>query len=102
MEKNNQKVEDKKSEHYQFQLFVGGNTIACLRAIQNSNRLFETTLKGRFKIEVIDIYEHPERAVQENIITIPTLIKKTPLPIIRITGDLSDSELVLREMLIEK
>ncbi len=101
MEKNNQKVDDKKSEIYQFQLYVGGNSIACLRAIQNSKRLFEKRLEGRYEIEVIDIYKQPEKAVQENIITIPTLIKKTPLPIIRITGDLSDSELVLREMLIE-
>ena len=101
MEKKNQKVDDKKSEIYQFQLYVGGNTIACLRAIQNSKRLFEKSLKGRYAMEVIDIYQQPEKAVEDNIITIPTLIKKTPLPIIRITGDLSDSELVLREMLIE-
>jgi circadian clock protein KaiB len=83
------------AEHYCLRLFVSGNTPRSLRAIQNIRALCEERLKGRYDLEVIDVYQHPERMKPEQIIVTPTLVKKLPLPLRKIIGDLSDKERVL-------
>lgn len=82
-------------EHYRLRLFVSGTTPRSARAIQNIRALCEEKLHGRYELEVIDIYQHPELIRMEQIVGTPTLVKKLPLPFRKIIGDLSDRERVL-------
>ncbi len=81
--------------HYRLRLFVSGTTPRSARAIQNIRALCEEKLHGRYDLEVIDIYQHPEQIKPEQIVVTPTLVKKLPLPFRKIIGDLSDKERVL-------
>jgi circadian clock protein KaiB len=81
--------------YYRLRLFVSGATPRSARAIQNIRALCEQKLHGRYELEVIDIYQHPEYAKPEQIIVTPTLVKKLPAPLRKIIGDLSDRERVL-------
>ena len=76
-------------------LYVTGNTLRSTRAVDNARRLLETHAAGRFELEVIDIYLHPEAAIEAQIIAAPTLVKLRPGPLRRVIGDLSDSAKVL-------
>ena len=78
-----------------FLLFVAGKSPTSLRAIVNIKALCEKYLKGKYKLDIIDIYEQPSLAVTENIIAVPVLVKKIPLPEERMVGDLSDTQSVL-------
>jgi circadian clock protein KaiB len=80
---------------YILRLFVTGTTPRSLRAIQNLHALCEANLPGQYDLEVIDIYQHPEQAMPEQIVVTPTLVKEFPLPLRRMIGDLSDTERVL-------
>ncbi len=82
-------------ERYTLRLFVTGMTPRSLRAIENIKRVCEHSLKDRYSLEVVDIYQHPELASSAQIIAAPTLIKDLPLPLRRIIGDLSDQDKVL-------
>jgi circadian clock protein KaiB len=88
------------TKEYVFLLFVSANSILSIRAIKNCREILEEKLKDMYSLEVIDIYEHPDRVIQEQIITTPILIKKHPLPEIKITGDLSETAKVIKELLI--
>ena len=81
--------------HYVLRLYVTGSTPQSLRAITNVKKFCEEYLKGRYELEVIDLYQQPQLAQGEQIIAAPTLIKKLPLPLRRIIGDMSKSERVL-------
>jgi circadian clock protein KaiB len=83
------------AEHYLLRLFVTGSTPRSVRAIQNIRAICEEKLQGRYELEVIDIYQHPEDVKREQIVVAPTLVKKLPLPFRKIIGDLSDRERVL-------
>ncbi|MEW6061039.1 MAG: circadian clock KaiB family protein [Bacteroidota bacterium] len=76
-------------ERYVLRLYVSGITPRSLRAIENVKNVCEQHLKGRYELEVIDIYQKPRLAEGEQIIAAPTLIKKLPLPLRRIIGDMS-------------
>ena len=80
---------------YVLRLYVTGTTTRSRRAIENLRRLSEEYLHGRYRLEVIDIYQHPELAGQAQIVAAPTLVKQLPLPMRRFIGDLSDREQVL-------
>jgi circadian clock protein KaiB len=80
---------------YILRLFVSGILINSIRAIKNLNHICELHLKGDFKLEIIDIYQQPELAIDEQIIVVPVMIIKHPLPERRIIGDLSDVDKVL-------
>jgi circadian clock protein KaiB len=82
-------------EKYLLRLYVTGSTPQSSRAITNIKTICEEHLKGRYDLEVIDLYQKPELAKGEQIIAAPTLIKKLPLPLRRIIGDLSGTERVL-------
>src|SRR4051794_37359142 len=86
---------DPAAPQYRLRLFVSGSTPRSARAIQNIRELCEEKLHGRYDLEVIDIYQHPEHVKPEQIIVTPTLVKKLPLPFRKIIGDLSDKERVL-------
>ena len=83
------------AEHYLLRLFVTGSTARSARAIQNIRAICEEKLHGRYDLEVIDIYQHPEHIRPEQVVVTPTLVKKLPLPVRKIIGDLSDKERVL-------
>jgi circadian clock protein KaiB len=80
---------------YCLRLFVSGHSPHSIRAIKNIKALCDEKLNGRYDLEVIDIYQHPERLNADQILATPTLVKKLPLPIRQIIGDLSDKERVL-------
>lgn len=79
-------------------LYVTGGAPHSLRAIENTKRLCETHLQGRYDLEVVDLYQQPELARDEQLIAIPTLIKYHPLPVKRFVGDMTRSVHILREL----
>ena len=83
-------------EKYILRLFVTGILPNSVRAIKNINEICEEYLKCRYELEIIDIYQQPSLALAEDIIAIPVLIKKFPLPEARLIGDLSNIEMVLK------
>ena len=88
-------VVENKAESYVLKLYVTGILPTSVRAIKNIHAICEQHLKGRYNLEVIDIYQQPRLALTEEIIAVPVLIKKSPLPEQRMIGDLSNSEKVL-------
>ncbi|HXD18396.1 MAG TPA: circadian clock KaiB family protein [Vicinamibacterales bacterium] len=82
-------------ERYILRLYVTGLTPRSARAIKNLQTICDEYLAGRYDLEVIDIYQQPVLTRGEQIIAAPTLIKKLPLPMRRIIGDLSNRERVL-------
>ena len=83
------------SELYILRLYVAGRTPKSVLAIANIKKICEENLQGRYELEVIDLYQQPTLAEGEQIVAVPTLIKKLPLPLRRIIGDMSDTERVL-------
>ena len=90
-----QAIEKRESAFYQLRLYVAGTTPYSVSAIANIKKICEEYLKGRYELEVVDLYQNPTLAKGEQIIAAPTLIKKLPLPLHRIIGDLSVVERVL-------
>ncbi|CAG0959553.1 Circadian clock protein KaiB [Methanosarcinales archaeon] len=82
-------------EKYILRLYITGITPKSTRAILNVRKICEENLKGRYELEVIDIYQQPLLAKDQQIIAAPTLIKKLPLPLRRLIGDMSDKERIL-------
>ena len=74
---------------HDLRLYVAGTGARSLRAIQIITRLCESELAGRYRLEIVDVYRHPARAVEDQIVAIPTLIKRAPGIIKRLVGDLS-------------
>jgi len=83
------------AERYVLRLFVTGMTSRSARAVNNLRAICDEYLEGRYDLEVIDIYQQPLLAKGEQIIAAPTLIKKLPLPMRRIIGDMSNRDAVL-------
>ena len=81
---------------YRLTLFITGGSPNSVRAINNLKSICEKHLAGRYDLEVIDVYQNPELATQEQIIALPTLIKRLPDPVRRLVGDMSDTQKVLR------
>jgi circadian clock protein KaiB len=88
-------LRERGAERYVLRLYVTGTTPRSARAITNIKQICEEHLQGRYELEVIDIYQQSHLAAGEQIIAVPTLIKKLPLPLRRLIGDLSDTEQVL-------
>lgn len=85
-------------ETYVLKLYITGMTPLSELAIVNLKQLCTEYLAGRYQLEVIDLYQHPQRAVSEKIVATPTLIKKSPQPEQRVVGDLSDGKQVLTRL----
>ena len=83
------------AERWELRLYVAGQTPRSLAAIANLREICETHLKGQYSIEVIDLQENPQLAAGDQIVAIPTLIRKLPPPMKKIIGDLSNTERVL-------
>lgn len=91
-----EEVESVGCDKYILQLFVAGILPNSTRAIKNIHTICNLYLKGRYELEIIDIYQQPKLAISEEIIAVPVLIKKFPLPAERMIGDLSNIEKVLK------
>lgn len=83
------------TEQYLLKLYITGMTPRSTQAIVNIKKICEEHLKGRYELEVIDIYQNPVLAKGAQIIAAPTLIKKLPLPLRKFIGDMSDTERIL-------
>jgi len=82
-------------DSWKLRLYVAGQTPKSLTAFTNLKRLCEERLKGRYVLEVIDLLKTPQLAEDDQILAIPTLVRKLPVPIRKIIGDLSNTERVL-------
>ena len=82
-------------ERYHLRLFVTGQTPRSVKSVENLRRLCEKYLKGRYELEVVDIYQQPAMASENQIIAAPTLIKRLPLPLRRLVGDFSNQDRVM-------
>ena len=85
----------RKPRVYQLRLYVAGQTPKSIRAFSNLKTLCEEHLKGSYQIEVIDLLEHPQLARGDQIVAIPTLVRRLPPPVRKIIGDLADTVRVL-------
>ena len=80
---------------YELRLYVAGTTPRSLEAFTNLKNICETYLKGRYSIEIIDLMENPKLAKGDQILAVPTLVRRLPEPVRKIIGNLSDTERVL-------
>jgi circadian clock protein KaiB len=85
----------RKPRFWNLRLYVAGQTPKSLRAFANLKVLCEERLKGRYRIEVIDLMDNPQLARGDQIIAVPTLVRKLPEPVRKIIGDLSNSQRAL-------
>ncbi len=96
MEKAKQQEKSpKKSKEWELRLYVAGQTPKSLAAFANLKKICEEHLAGEYQIEVIDLLKNPQLASGDQILAIPTLVRKLPEPIRKIIGDLSNTERVL-------
>ncbi len=90
-----QAVKKLQKKRYLLRLYITGTTPRSMRAIANVRRICEEHLKGRFELEVIDIYQQKELAKTANILAAPTLIKRLPLPLRKMIGDMANTDRIL-------
>jgi circadian clock protein KaiB len=105
MEKNEVSMKNSKSnnlnnleetdEIWNLRLYIAGQTPKSIEAFANLKDICETHLKGKYKIEIVDLSENPELAKKDNILAIPTLVRKLPEPVKKIIGTLTNEEKVL-------
>ena len=89
-------MSDRAQADFHFRLFITGATPHSTLAVKNITAICDKYLPGRFKLEIIDVYQQPHLAEPEGIIAAPTLVKLQPLPQQRLIGDLSDLPKVLQ------
>ena len=80
---------------YELRLYLAGHSPRSVRAVENLRRVCEEHLAGRYRIELVDLLENPQLARGDEIIAVPTLVRKLPVPVRNIIGDLSDTEKLL-------
>ena len=94
-ENNNRKASPFKRPVWELRLYVAGMTPTSIRAFENLKRLCEEHMHGAYKIQVVDLLERPMLARGDQIIAVPTLVRRLPTPVKKIIGDLSNTERVL-------
>ena len=90
-----EKNEPTDSQVWELRLYVAGQTPRSLAAFANLKKMCEEHLAGRYNIEVVDLVKHPQLAAGDQILAIPTLVRKLPQPLRKIVGDLRDTERAL-------
>lgn len=93
---DNEKFDNNGEQKYVLRLFVTGASPNSIRAITNTKNICEKYLKGKYELEIIDVYQQPLIAASEDLIAIPMLMRKFPEPERRMIGDMSDTNKVLR------
>jgi circadian clock protein KaiB len=91
-----------RSAMYSFRLYIAGDTVNSAQAVANLSALCRTYLPERHKIEIVDVFREPRRALEERILMTPTLVKLGPTPAGRIIGTLSQTQLVLEALGLER
>jgi circadian clock protein KaiB len=86
---------------WHLRLYVSGQSPKSIRAFANLKHLCEEHLVGRYEIEVVDLLEHPSLAQSDDILALPTLVRRMPMPLRKIIGDLSNTERVLVGLRLE-
>ncbi len=92
---SDEKTDEEPKERWTLKLYVAGQTPKSIAAFQNLKRIAEEYLAGQYTIEIIDLLENPQLAEGDQIIAVPTLVRKLPEPMKKIIGDLSNTERVL-------
>ena len=82
-------------EFWDLRLYVTGQSPRSVRAIENLRQLCEEHLPGRYRIEVVDLRENPRLAAEDQILAVPTVVRRLPAPIRKLIGDLSDTDRLL-------
>jgi circadian clock protein KaiB len=82
-------------ESWDLRLYVAGQTRKSVAALANLKQLCEEHLAGKYRIEIVDLLEQPELAQNDQILAIPTLVRKLPAPMKKVIGDLSNTDRVL-------
>lgn len=95
MKKNISSAGGRNGALWRLRLYVAGQTPKSLAALANLNRICEDHLRGRYRIEVVDLLKKPELSRGDQILAIPTLVRKLPVPVRKIIGDLSNTDRVL-------
>jgi circadian clock protein KaiB len=85
----------REASQYVLRLYISGMTARSTEAIGNIRAICDEYLKGRYQLEIIDVYKHPERTGLDQIVATPTLVKQLPAPLRQLVGTLSDEERVL-------
>ena len=80
---------------WELRLYVAGQSPKSVAAVANLKKLCEAHLAGKYRIEVIDLLKNPQLSVDDQIVAVPTLVRKLPVPMRKIIGDLSNSERTL-------
>jgi len=88
-------LQSSEAETFLLRLYVAGQTPRSMGALSNLKTICEDTLRGRYEIEVIDLLQNPTLASGDQILAVPTLVRRLPTPIKKIIGDLSNRERVL-------
>jgi circadian clock protein KaiB len=83
------------TDNYALRLYVAGQTPKAVRAFENLRKICEEHLQGRYSIEIVDLIENPALGRGDQILALPTLVRRLPTPIKKIIGDLSNTERVL-------
>jgi circadian clock protein KaiB len=91
----NKKADKKVNDKWILRLYVAGQTPKCITAFSNLKKICEDQLKDKYTIEVIDLLVNPQLSREHQILAIPTLVRKLPVPVRKIIGDLSNTERVL-------
>jgi circadian clock protein KaiB len=84
-----------KKEERRLRLYVAGNAPNSLRAIANAKAICEDHVSSAYQLEIVDLLQHPQRALADGIIVTPTLLRLSPLPVARVVGNLADTSQVL-------
>jgi circadian clock protein KaiB len=87
--------EQKNDDRWILRLYIAGQTTKSITAFKNLKRICEEQLHGKYRIEVIDLIQNPQLSKDDQILAIPTLVRKLPVPVRKIIGDLSNTEKVL-------
>jgi circadian clock protein KaiB len=90
-----------KDQAWCFRLYVAGQSPKSLRALANLKELCEAHLAGHYEIEIVDLVENPTLAKSDDILAVPTLVRRLPEPLLRVIGDLSDTERVLANLRLQ-
>lgn len=84
-----------RKEFWELRLYVAGTSMKAVAAITNLRAVCDTHLAGRYDLEIIDIMENPDAAERDRVVALPTLVRRAPLPVRKIIGDLSDENRVI-------
>ncbi len=90
-----QKPDKKANDTWILRLYVAGQTPKSITAFKNLKAICEEQLKGKYQIEVIDLIKNPQLCREDQILAVPTLVRKLPVPVRKIIGDLSNTDRVL-------